>query len=436
MKRTQTLFIFLLIVFGISAQSLVERLNKIPGVRVEKIDEKLYHKNFKEGLLVWVTQPVDHFNPASPTFEQRVWLCHNDFDKQVVMVTEGYTADRFYTDDLTKILRCNQIFVEHRYFAKSTPAKKDWKYLTVRQAAADHHRINQLFKQLYSNDWLSTGISKGGTTTMLYKRFYPNDMKVWVPIVGPMNLAREDQRLTDFFQTVSTPEARAKVLAYQRAVLANRKAVYPYFLEEVKKQKMHFLFNKEKVFECCVLEFEFSFFQWGENPNNIPAPTSSAEVLAKYLLKLASPSYFSKEGFERIFPFYVQAYTELGYYGYKTDSLQNYLKKVKNYQSSYDLFIPKGMKLVFDDKGIKENYDSLQMNNNNMIIVVGGIDPWGATSFIPKGNTNSLYVKKEGGSHTARILNLPADQKEQVLRKMEEWLNISINRNDSIFKVK
>lgn len=436
MKKYFTITCFIFIFLGVSAQSVIERLSNIPGVRVEKIENKLYNKNFKEGYLVWVTQPVDHFNPNSATFEQRVWLCHNSYDKQVVLVTEGYTANHFYTDDLTKILRCNQLFVEHRYFSKSVPANKDWKYLTVRQAAADHHRINEIFKQIYPNDWLSTGISKGGTTTMLYKRFYPNDIKVWVPIVGPMNVSREDQRLKDFFATVSTPETRAKVLAFQRAVLANRKQVYPLFLDEVKKKKMHFSFNKEKVFECCVMEFEFSFFQWGENPDNIPTANATPEQLAKYLLKKASPSYFSYEGIAPTFPFYVQAYTELGYYGYRTDSLKNYLKKMKKFQSSYDLFIPKKMKLVFDDKGLKENFDSLQLNNNNLIIIVGGIDPWGATSFIPQGKTNSLYIKKVGGSHTTRILNLPSEQKEQVLKRMEEWLKISINRNDSIFHVK
>lgn len=436
MRKLFTIALFFVIAFTLAAQdlSVIERLSKIPGVRVEKIEEKLYSKNFKEGYLVWVKQPVDHFNPSSPTFEQRVWLCHNAFDKQMVLVTEGYRADHFYTDDLTRILKCNQLFVEHRYFAKSVPSNKDWKYLTVRQAAADHHRIVELFKQLYANKWLSTGISKGGTTTMLLKRFYPNDIDVSVPIVGPMNVTREDQRLKDFFNTVSTPEVRAKVLAYQRNVLANRKKVYPLFLEEVKKNNMHFLVSKPKVFECCVMELEFAFFQWGTNPSTIPGANATPEELAKYLIKVASPNYFSVEGSEGIFPFFVQAYKELGYYGYRTDSLKNQLKYVKKFQSSYDLFIPKKMKLVFDDKAIKENYDSLQLNNNNMIIIVGGIDPWGATSFIPQGKTNSLYIKKEGGSHTTRILNLPADQKEQVLKRMEEWLKISIDRNDPVFK--
>lgn len=435
MKKIFTLILLTLSVIHLTAQelSVPDILKQIPGVRVEKIEEKLYNKNFKEGYLVWVKQPVDHNRPDGPSFEQRVWLCHNDINKQVVLVTEGYTANRFYTDDLTKILKCNQIFVEHRYFGKSVPENKDWKYLTVKQAAADHHRINQIFKQLYSNDWLSTGISKGGTTTMLYKRFYPNDIKVWVPIVGPMNVAREDERLSNFFNEVSTPEVRAKVLAFQRNVLKNRKQIYPMFLNEIEKKKYHFNFNKEKVFECCVLEFEFAFFQWGTHPDSIPETDAKAENLFRFLNKVASPDYFAKEGMASIFPFFVQAYTELGYYGYRTDSLKNYLRKVKGFQSSYDLFIPRKMKLKFDDKVLKDNYDSLQLNNNNMIIVVGGIDPWGATSFVPSGNTNSLYVKKEGGSHTTRILNLPPEQKEMVLQRLENWLNVSINRNDSVF---
>lgn len=437
----KNLLIFTLLFFGVLCVSgqnaaVVGRLSQIPGVRVEKIDDKLYQKNFKEGYLVWVKQPVDHANPNGPSFEQRVWLCHNSFDSQVVLVTEGYTANHFYTDDLTKILKCNQIFVEHRYFAKSTPEKKDWKYLTVRQAAADLHRVNEVFKQIYQGDWLSTGISKGGTTTMLYKRFYPNDIKVWVPIVGPMNVSREDERLKDFFNTVSTPEVRAKVLAFQRAVLTKRKQIFPLFKKEIKAKNYHFSYNTEKVFECCVLESEFSFFQWGMNPDSIPPTTASPEKLFKYFYKLAAPEYFSQEGMAPTFSFFVQAYTELGYYGYRTDSLKNYLKKVKGFQSSYELFIPKKMRLRFDEKALKENYDSLQLNNNNMIIIVGADDPWGATSFIPTGNTNSLYIKKAGGSHTTRILNLPVDQKELVLKRLEDWLKTSIDRADPIFSGK
>ena len=145
---------------------------------------------FEKARLVWFKQPIDHNHPEKGYFRQRVWVSHRAINAPVVMVTEGYAAPRNYTTELARLLEANQIIVEHRYFDKSVPANMDWKYLTVEQAANDHHRIIQFFQQLYTGKWATTGISKGGQTTIFHRAFFPNDVDVSVPYVAPINLAR------------------------------------------------------------------------------------------------------------------------------------------------------------------------------------------------------------------------------------------------------
>jgi hypothetical protein len=62
-----------------------------------------------------------------------------------------------------------------------------------------------------------------------------------------------------------------------------------------------------------------------------------------------------------------------------------------------------------------------------MIYLYGEYDPWSSTAFVPKdGKTNALKVVKAGGSHTTRILNLPENQRIQVLDSLGKWLNVKI----------
>ena len=56
------------------------------------------------------------------------------------------------------------------------PDSLDYQYLNFEQVAQDYHHIRQLFDNIYNGKWASSGISKGGTTTIFYKYFYPNDV--------------------------------------------------------------------------------------------------------------------------------------------------------------------------------------------------------------------------------------------------------------------
>ena len=85
--------------------------------------------NFDRILEVMIKQPVDHRNPNGETFTQRLYISHIDPSRPVVLVTAGYDAKYYYTSEIARELRCNQVMVEHRYFGRSAPGTMEWKYL-------------------------------------------------------------------------------------------------------------------------------------------------------------------------------------------------------------------------------------------------------------------------------------------------------------------
>lgn len=128
-----------------------------------------YEVQFKQEIVPGV--------PDSGYFTQRIYVSHKGFNKPTVIITEGYTANNYYYSELAKLLDANQIIVEHRYFGESVPANKNWQHLNMKNAAADHHAIIEYFKQVYKGAWISTGISKGGQTTLYHKYLYPTDVQ-------------------------------------------------------------------------------------------------------------------------------------------------------------------------------------------------------------------------------------------------------------------
>ena len=68
-------------------------------------------------------------------------------------------------------------------------------------------------------------------------------------------------------------------------------------------------------------------------------------------------------------------------------------------------------------------YDFLRDNDPKMIFIYGEVDPWSATRVpIFKGKVNEQVYIQPGGSHRARISNMPEDMKEKILTQINKWL--------------
>jgi hypothetical protein len=390
---------------------------------ISSFEEIVPDSMYDKAWLVWVKQPLDHHAPEKGFFEQRVWLSHKSSNAPMVMVTEGYMAPANYTSELARLINANQLVVEHRYFGGSVPDSMDWQFLTVEQAAMDHHRIVEAFKDFYKGKWINTGISKGGQTAMIHRALYPKDVDVSVPYVAPFNLEREDQRLVTFFDSVGTASQRERIRAFQEEVLKRKEEMMPYFYDLAEQKGYTFRMGEERAFELAVLEYPFSLWQWCGPVDEIPESGSDAEILFSHLHQGSDFGYFSDQQWEDIGPFFYQAYKELGYYPYLAAPLKEWMDEVKEDTVSNRFMAPQTENLIFDENIPFEILRKLKKADPEMIVITGENDPWSATSLIPDGFNNVLKIEKPGGCHRTRINNLPDSLRVKVINQLELWLN-------------
>ena len=109
--------------------------------------------------------------------------------------------------ELCTMLSGNYIHVEHRFFGKSRPEglsnddTDGWQYLTAENAATDYHRIYTELSKALNGPWTATGTSRGGEVCASYAYYYPKDMGLYMPYVGPFSGSREDPRFYEFVYT-------------------------------------------------------------------------------------------------------------------------------------------------------------------------------------------------------------------------------------------
>ena len=403
---------------------LRQKLAALQGISgIEKLESEVYPEKY----LVRITQQVDPKNPAAGTFTQRVVIGHVGFDRPTVIVTEGYggayALNPKYQEELTKLLNANLVFVEYRYFLESTPEPKNWDYLTAENSAYDLHHVNQTFRQLYQGKWISTGISKGGQTTCLYRAYFPDDVDFSVPYVAPLNRAVEDGRHEPFLRQVGTKAERDRILAFQKAVLKQKAAIVPMLENYCQEHKLTFRIPMAEVLDYSVLEYPFAIWQWGTPVDQVPEPTASAADLFKHLMEISEPSYFSNE--QPYVSFDVQACRELGYYGYDTAPFKGLLtiKSAKGYLNK--LMLPTELidQVEFRPELYHKVYNFLKDNDPKMIFIYGEIDPWSATR-VPtfRGKKNEQIYIQRRGSHRSRIGNMPEEMKKQIMDQIHAWL--------------
>ena len=392
-------------------------------ISVENIDPD---SGYTDAFKIFIEQPLDHSNPNGKKFQQKFYLSHRDESLPVVIELDGYNIDYNRENELASLFKCNKIEVEHRYFGESAPNILDWKYLTIEQAAEDHHKIIETMKNIYKGKWITTGISKGGETTIFHKYYSPDDSDASVCYVAPMNLAPEDPRIYYFLDHVGTDECRNKIVHFQREVLKREDELVPLFKQKANKYGYTYSIGNDRfVFEYIVLEYSFSFWQWQRSTcEEIPDTTASNKDLFENLTKVSEIDYFSDQEIARVLPFYYQAYSQIGYYGYDISSFKDLLKEVKDPTSR--IFLPKNLHPVFDCCILQEINTWTQKHGNNMIFIYGGNDTWGATAIELTGETNSIKMVKKDGSHRTRIRSFDERDQKFIINKLEDWLDYKI----------
>jgi hypothetical protein len=416
---TLLLLIGFQLVFAQKDLSFSERLNTLDGIEIEAIESfDSLHQTYK----ISIEQPVDHNNSEAGSFSQKLYLSHFDINNPIVLVTEGYQAKRNYLSEPARLLEANQIIVEHRFFGESAPDSLDWTKLNTFQAASDHHRIVELFKKIYPGKWLSTGISKGGQTTNYFRYYFPDDVTVSMPYVAPMNIEMEDPRINLFLRTVGRAECRAKLLDFQRKLLAKEADILPLLNRFKEQNNIDFSQNDGLVFEFAVLEIPFTFWQWAPfSCESLDEVEDSAEALFHKLVKAGIINMYSVESQSYYLPFLVQAYQEIGYYNFDTDSIKTQLNYVTN--SSNSVFLPDSLHLPYLDHQMEKVHHWLANNGNNFLYIYGELDPWTSTSPNPDSRTNALKMVLSGGSHATRLKDFTKEEQKRAIGLIKKWLN-------------
>ena len=422
-------FTLLLLAFAVaisaSAQQLEKKLKKLSKEYNFTYEQLETDSLFTEKYLLWFDQPVNHDKHDSAVFRQRVFLSHLDFDAPVVFITEGYAANHAenpkFVSELAGLLNANQICVEHRYFSKSVPDTLKWDQLTVANSTADYHRITSVLKKIYSGKWISTGISKGGQTTIFYRYFYPEDVDISVPYVAPLNFSVEDKRIYRFLKNVGTPECRKRILDFQTELMKHKEKYLPAFEKLAKEKKLTYRMGIEKGYELTVFEYSFAFWQWGYfTCEQIPQDFSNPDSIIHHLDKVAGLKWISNEGIAAQQPFFYQAMREIGMYGYDITPFKPWTTFTKN--PTFEFTLPKGVHVTYNPALMEKIDFFVRHKATNMLYLYGEYDPWGATGVDVTYQHNCEKIVKPKGSHRTRINNLPEEQKQFVMNKLKEWL--------------
>lgn len=425
MKRISHLLLLLLLVIvsaNASNKELYQKLCTLKGVITV---DSLPSDYSTEKYVVTIRQPLDHKHPEKGSFTQRVVISHKGFDRPTVLVTEGYGGDYAlnprYQDELAGLFHTNTVFVEHRYFSGSVPDTVDWQYLTAQNSASDLHLITTLFKQIYPQKWISTGISKGGQTALIYRAFFPNDVDITVPYVAPVSRSAEDGRHEPFLNVVGDKKTRQAILSFQREVLKRRGEIIPLLEKFCMEKQLSFRISMNEVLDYCVLEYSFAFWQWGTPASQIPANSATTEVLFKHLTEISGPDYFATG--QPTQAFFIQAARELGYYGYDIEPFKDllFIRTAKDYLQR--IMLPEGITIQFQPELYKKLTNFIETSDPRLIFVYGEYDPWTSVGITKLDGKKNMFVAiQPKGSHRARINTLPDSLRDKVIKTINLWL--------------
>lgn len=420
MKGKLRKFLLVLLIFNLWASivytsDLKKKLNKLPEVTIEKMkSDSLFTECYK----IMLTQPLDHSNPDAGTFNQRILLSHLDFSHPVVLITEGYSVYHNYLRELSEILNTNQIRIEHRFFGESKPDTMDWKYLNITQAAADHHRVVELFKEIYPEQWINTGWSKGGQTALIHRWKYPEDVDITVAYDAPLNFSLEDKRIDQFFDQVGTQECRDKLIEFQRAALERKDDILPRFKWYTIGRGYEYPVGLEKAYEYIVLEYPFSFWQYHTMyAEDIPAKDAPADSILEHLRKVVSFSSYSERAMNSAAMY--QFSTQLGYYGYVRKKVEDLLQ-FKSHSNT--VFAPQNTELNYDPELMRKLNLWLQENGDHILYIYAGRDPWSAPQVVLSGKTEAKKFILKDGNHFTFINTFPERERTKIIRILKEWL--------------
>ena len=375
-------------------------------------------------------QPVDHDHPEGPHFQQYATLIHRDPAAPMVLVHTGY--GNWYADrptQLTWLLQANQLVVEHRFFRGSRPtgAAADWRTLTIRQAAADHHRITVALRRLYPGRWLETGASKGGMTAIYHRRFYPDDVDGTVAYVAPISFGAPDYRYEPHVEAIGPSACRDAVRALQAELLRNRRAMLE---SRATSQASTEGLGYTRVavpaaVESAVVSLEWSFWQYvgASGCPDVPAVTATDDAVWRFLEQVSPVSSSSDDDIAEFDAYYYQAEAELGYPG----TVDQHLDGLTRFgDDAYAGAYPTGVEVPTWTVDPMTDVDAwVKASGERLLFLYGEWDPWTGGRFDLGAARDAAALVAPEAPHGADLTDLPEADRALAYGKLEAWSGVA-----------
>ncbi|THA26300.1 aminopeptidase [Streptomyces sp. RKND-216] len=402
-----------------------QRLLAIPGMSL--IEEKPVD-GYRFFLLNY-EQPVDHRNPEAGTFQQRLSILHKHVDRPTVFFTSGYNlSTQPRRSEPTQIVDGNQVSMEYRFFTPSRPEPADWSKLTIWQAASDQHRIHDALEDVYDQNWVATGGSKGGMTATYYRRFYPYDMDGTIAYVAPNNVDdRDDRAYDEFFATVGTEKCRTALNAVQREAFVRRDEMVERYRQQAEAEGWTFdlIGDVDRAYEVVVLDLVYAFWQYQPETEcaNVPAADASTDEIWNFVDAVSGFSFYTDQGLTPYVPYYYQAGTQMG----NPDMENAHLDGLLRYPgiNAPRSFVPEDIPMEFERRAMRDIDRWVRKHSSEMLFVNGENDPWGAEPFrVGKKADDSYVFTAPGANHGADIASLKDGERRIATEALLDWADV------------
>lgn len=367
------------------------RLSQLPGV--ESVEYIAKGPFLIDRYLITLRQPLSYSDSAAGSFLQRIAIGYNGAERNTVMVTEGYSIQRYLNrpnrvNEMVTLLGMNEVLVEHRFFVPSAPiAEKDslypdsvqydlnWDYLTTYNAASDHHRVFSVLSAVFSGKWVATGASKGGLTSFMYAAYYPEDMDLTIPYVAPFCITQEDPRMADFLlYTVGTAEQREQHNGLAMEALKRKDIFWERFLALCDSGKWAFQIPLDTVYQLAALDMPVGLWMYKPDTVDLPALDCPDDTLWMWLKDNLGPDGLSNEVMS--IPYYVQAAKELGCYSYDLRPFADYLTLSQDSGLWQMTYLPQDWHFLLDTTMHSVVEKFLLTTTRPIIFIYGQNDPW------------------------------------------------------------
>lgn len=446
---------------------LLAKVENVASIEAFTPDKDLV--GYTECYEVFFNQPIDHENPSAGTMKQKALMYFKGFDRPTVMYTCGYNMpdswkDRIGNLDISANMDANLIVVEHRYFGDSKNLNDTkWDYLTIEQAAADHHAIFEPLKKILPKEWISTGTSKDGMTSLFYRYFYPNDMTVTTAFCSPFMTSLYYKPVGTYLDSESGSDAERDnmhKICFKLYEDLEHGGLYNTYVQMCKNynEQLKALhpeqtgpwFNDDKgTYILTPLEFFFSVCSYctaDERAQYIPSADADTEVILDYiyfrdvltengLWKYDSPMMPENEEEDYYwkaddgYPYCIQTAKQLGQYEHDFSRYES-LNNLGHNPNPSSLF-PQDVWLydTYDNSRIKDIRENFIPNTGCPILFYyAKNDPWTGARPDKINKNTSMMLIGERGIHNQDLNNpehFSEDDRQQIMDFLARYVDYS-----------